>query len=279
MDDLIRNEIDWLLNGPFLMDHLPGLGEGVLYGDNLVPEFFRGISDWDMANFPQRKDFKRLGKYAESLIGTFIDLHPDTELLASGLQVRAGGRTLGEFDFIFRDLANDRVIHLELAIKFYLGKGAGKNWADWVGPASQDRLDLKQEKLLNAQVGLADTPEGNAALRAIGVEEVEKRIFLKGGFFRRWGRQDMGLPSGAHAPGRDLWWVPLAELDEIGGLGMEGFRILSRMEWMDFLSTRREPGLSFGEAKRQLGIHFAAGGGPQMLVVVGGCWLVVSSEL
>jgi len=98
----------------------------------------------------------RLGLYFERLWYFFLSEDPGFDLLAHNLPVREGGRTLGEFDLIYFCHARQRAVHLELALKFYLGYG---NYADntsptraWLGHNSKDRLYLKLERLQGHQV-------------------------------------------------------------------------------------------------------------------------------
>ncbi|MEZ5448189.1 MAG: DUF1853 family protein [Thiolinea sp.] len=79
------------------------------------------------------------------LVGFWLQLSPHYQLLYSQLPVRDTERTLGELDFIVRRVADDAVLHLEVAVKFYLGHAAGQGglaqMANWHGPSLQDRLD------------------------------------------------------------------------------------------------------------------------------------------
>ena len=72
-----------------------------------------------LPNHAARYSGHRVGYYFESLIDHCLRCGDGVEMLASGLQVRDGGRTIGELDFVFRD-RQGRVCHWEVAVKFYL---------------------------------------------------------------------------------------------------------------------------------------------------------------
>ncbi len=104
-----------------------------------------------------RHSIRRLGLYYERLWQFALLNAPGVELLAANLPVRQAGHTLGELDLLLRDA--EGVFHLELAVKFYLGlAGDGQAHDRWLGPDSQDRLDLKIAHLCQRQL-----PLGNAA--------------------------------------------------------------------------------------------------------------------
>ncbi|CAA6827798.1 MAG: Unknown protein, partial [uncultured Thiotrichaceae bacterium] len=78
------------------------------------------------------------------------------ELLHRNTQIRDENlHTLGEADFIFRYLPTDKIIHLEVAIKFYMGTGDIQNMANWYGPGLRDKLIEKFEHLVTHQTQLS----------------------------------------------------------------------------------------------------------------------------
>ncbi len=66
----------------------------------------------------------------------------------------SGATTLGELDSLYRD-RNGRLVHREIAIKYYLGSLTPSSAPrDWIGPRRRDRLDLKLDRLVNHQLTL-----------------------------------------------------------------------------------------------------------------------------
>ena len=77
-------------------------------------------------------------------------------------------RTLGELDLIYQNSNASEVVHLELAIKFYLLNKGGTQLTDFVGPAGHDRLDLKWDRLRQHQLPLSHTGEALDFLQHTG---------------------------------------------------------------------------------------------------------------
>lgn len=103
----------------------------------------------------QRKS-RRLGEYFECLVGFWLAHSPTIELLYRNTQIRdANKHTLGEADFIFRDLPSNKIIHLEVAIKFYMGTEDIHDMGNWYGPGLRDKLLEKFEHLVNHQTQLS----------------------------------------------------------------------------------------------------------------------------
>ena len=63
----------------------------------------------------------RLGIYYERLWQTTFEHYPDLQLTAKNIRVSKDRRTLGEMDFIYYCQQRQRHVHLETAVKFYLG--------------------------------------------------------------------------------------------------------------------------------------------------------------
>ncbi|MEQ8803961.1 MAG: DUF1853 family protein, partial [Haliea sp.] len=63
----------------------------------------------------------RLGLYFEHLWHFFLQQDSATELIAHNLPLSSNGRTVGEFDCLYYCHERRRPVHLELAVKFYLG--------------------------------------------------------------------------------------------------------------------------------------------------------------
>lgn len=198
---------------------------------------------------------QRLGLYFESLWHFFLDSDAESELLAHNLPVREAGRTVGEFDCLYRCQKSGQVVHLELAVKFYLYTGAdsggtGDGRADWLGPGRRDRLDRKLDHLATRQTRLADEGAARRLLESRRLMPARREVVVKGRLFRRpdqpclpppgfnpaqillsWGSPDMlSVPlSDKHANcalilPRQFWLSPLqlSEAPDIGLLPPEG---------------------------------------------------------
>lgn len=135
------------------------------------------------------KPLRRLGLYYERLWQYALHAAPDIDVVAANLPIRQNGQTLGELDLLLRDDEGEH--HLELAVKFYLGTGSG-DAADWLGPGSHDRLDLKLSHLAQHQLPLSSRSEARGALNDLQLGETRSAFWLGGYLFYPW---PYGCPS------------------------------------------------------------------------------------
>ncbi len=111
---------------------------------------------------------QKLGHLCESALAVLLEASPAYDLLARNLQIRSDGialapahsptqTTVGELDFLLRDLSDGQLIHLELASKFYLAvpsgteKGQGREFA-LPGPDARDNYFRKIRRLREHQL-------------------------------------------------------------------------------------------------------------------------------
>ena len=108
----------------------------------------------------ERIKSKRLGLRFEGLVSFWLSsISPNFKLLAQNIQLNeiAGdtrSRTIGEVDFIIREVKTEKVIHLEVAVKFYLGTAPFENAYCWFGTNTQDQLGRKVDHLQQHQTQL-----------------------------------------------------------------------------------------------------------------------------
>lgn len=166
---------------------------------------------------------KRLGRYAELLLGGLLSHLPGVHLLAANLPIRRmagqgnGVDTLGELDFVWRDEANGLVTHWELATKFYLlmpepDPAAPITWMHFVGPNLADRFGDKLHHIATRQLPLSQTAEARAAL-GCSVDRAE--AYLKGWLFYPLEQPDIRqsgrLPARLATDHLHGWWGTLAQ--------------------------------------------------------------------
>nr|WP_298374568.1 DUF1853 family protein [uncultured Halomonas sp.] len=133
----------------------------------------------------------RLGHYHEKLWHFLLEHAPDTQLLAHNLTVRdSTRRTLGELDLLYRHENDRQPVHLELAIKYYLGLPQGpqamNSQARWIGPGCADSLAVKRRHSLDHQLPLSCRPEAADILASFGAPPLTHRLALLGVLFRSW---------------------------------------------------------------------------------------------
>ncbi len=174
----------------------------------------------------------RLGLYFERLWHFFLRADPEVELVAHNLPINDGGRTLGEFDCLYYCHARKTHVHLELAVKFYLGVPGEPAERAWVGPNVRDRLDLKLQHLLEQQINLGARDAARRQLEELGIETPAREIALRGYLFQP-GSEALPSPRG-YNPGRPFasWWH-LEKVKDCPAIGQaDSFRLLSRLEWL-----------------------------------------------
>jgi hypothetical protein len=128
----------------------------------------------------------RLGLVFESFWHFFLLQDPDTELVAHNIPVRTGKVTLGEFDLIYYCRKSNRHVHLELAVKFFLGipnKNKAPDFDQWFGPNRADRLDRKLARLTQHQLPLAYTEAGRAVINQLGIDCIDQELQVSGILF------------------------------------------------------------------------------------------------
>lgn len=151
---LIELHYNWLVKSPTLFDK--GLVTELGYEPFLFPLAPQQIDFDELAQaFRQREQNNRkqhyhlpLGKYAETIFVKHFDKDNSFEFLQQNVQIKQDNRTIGEVDFILKK--DKKIIHCELAVKFYLLYKNPSNPSHWIGPNAKDNLANKLEKNINS---------------------------------------------------------------------------------------------------------------------------------
>lgn len=222
---------------------------------------------------------QRLGLYFESLWHFFLRSDPTVELLSHNLPVRDAGRTVGEFDCLYRCRDSGEIVHLELAVKFYLhtgpgSGGTGDDRADWLGPGRRDRLDRKLTHLSGHQTRLSEHPAAQCLLKSRDMVPDRMEVAVKGRLFRR-PDQPCLPPTGFNPARRLMQWDYVDALAGLAGDENIGrHRILARHQWLaplglpqDLPSEASPAPLHIATAalRDALRERFAAGSGPLLV--------------
>ncbi|MFK7851683.1 MAG: DUF1853 family protein [Akkermansiaceae bacterium] len=97
---------------------------------------------------------QKLGHLYEDALGVLLDSTPRYGSIDRGIQIRkVAGHTLGELDFLIEDLDLERLVHLELAVKFYLAV-EGAEGILLPGPDARDNYFRKLDKMRSHQLRL-----------------------------------------------------------------------------------------------------------------------------
>ena len=96
-----------------------------------------------------------LGHRFEALVAFWLELSPNYQLLDQSLQLQGEGRTLGELDFIIQAHRTGAIIHLEVAVKFYMGQSPLTKLENWYGSHLKDSFANKLNHLKQHQTQLS----------------------------------------------------------------------------------------------------------------------------
>lgn len=120
------------------------------------------------------KGSHRVGRYFERLVLFYLERIRKVEIVAAGLQIQEGGRTVGELDFVFRD-EQGQLQHWEAAVKFYLHfSGEHISGSHLIGPDPRDNFERKMRRLFEHQLPLSERVFSDIA---------ERHVFVKGRVF------------------------------------------------------------------------------------------------
>ena len=222
-----------------------------------------------------RQPSRRLGLYFEQLWHFFLAQDREVELLAHNLPVRAGGRTLGEFDIIYFCRRRQSHIHMELAVKFYLGHcpeinpGEPGQWRHWLGPNTRDRLDLKITHLLQRQIRLGDTTAAQELLASLGVVNLQREIEIKGYLFNSIAHP-LPPPPGFNTICPMAEWIALPQLQrKLEMTRACSYVTLPRAMWLGSFQRCPSIGEIAGpELPASLALHIAKSQRPQLVAAL-----------
>lgn len=219
---------------------------------------------------------RRLGIYFEQLWHFFLTEDPSVELLAHNLPVRENGRTLGEFDIIYQCKQRECSIHLELAVKYFLGyeqqhdnEPSTPDQA-WIGPNARDRLDLKIDHLLQRQIKLGQSPRAVELLSDLGIGEMRREVEIKGYLFNSM-TDPLPAPRGFNTCCQMAQWLPVSSLDiYLQQLPDSTYCVLPRALWLSPAMHQLAPAQHTASALLlQLEQHFREHSRPQLVAALG----------
>ena len=204
----------------------------------------------------------RLGIYYERLWHYLLAEDEDVEPVAHNLPVRVKGQTLGEFDCIYYCRRRRQHVHLELAVKLYLGV-PGEGY--WLGPGGKDRLDLKLGHLLQKQIQLGTQAAAQKVLADYGVDDFTTAIDFKGYLFNA--SEGLPLPEAYNSAVAMQSWYSLENFLALPPLAGDwlGWRELPRRHWLAPHRHRDTPGTDEGVCSDSIQRHFERTGRPLLI--------------
>lgn len=123
-------------------------------------------------------DNLRLGKQIEKIVSSLITASSNYEIVCENIQVLDGKITIGELDFVVKNIKNNILFHLELVYKFYLydPKHSDIELKKWIGPNRKDSFIEKYDKLKNKQFPLLYKSQTKSHLKGIEISELEQKL-------------------------------------------------------------------------------------------------------
>lgn len=132
----------------------------------------------------------RLGHQMEYVFKQLIEYSETYEVVLHNLPIRQNKITLGEIDFILRDVANNKLIHVELTYKFYIiNTETSEPKYQFAGPNKRDMFYVKMEKIKNNQIPLVHSKEGVKALKDNNLDHIQmkQQCCFKAQLFKPYG--------------------------------------------------------------------------------------------
>ncbi|WP_069383549.1 DUF1853 family protein [Halomonas caseinilytica] len=216
----------------------------------------------------------RLGHYHERLWQHLLETAPGTRLLAHNLPVVRERRTLGELDLLYRRNGDRTPVHLEVAIKFYLGlpegPGQAHDQARWIGPGGLDSLAIKRTHLERHQLPMVAMPEAQHALsQRLGEHfdgRLRQQLAMPGVLFYPY-RQRMPSPRQAHPAHRRGQWLHWRDWPAMAATLPKRIRgaCLGKPHWL--APPRQAELMPLTALSAWLDTHFTHGGAPRQLAL------------
>ncbi|CAA0100639.1 Uncharacterised protein [Halioglobus japonicus] len=260
-------DLAWACFSPQML-HLEHLSDTPAGVSACTPPLTRERTQWlqrldldpsALLNHLSKRPTHRLGVYFEQLWHFFLQCDPAIELVAHNLAIHNEGRTLGEFDCIYYCADRACHVHLELAVKYFLGvpragdTTAAANTHEWLGPDQRDRLKTKLDQLLQRQIALGEAPAAKRKLQDMGIADMAREIALKGYLFQPL-NEAPPPPPGFNQACPMSNWVTYRQLEShCASLGATRFAILPKMQWLSAaLCDAHETQLTQAELLAQL---------------------------
>lgn len=163
--DNLQIQYSGFLNTPSLLDYLPHTFKLFVLQQDILP------SEQALKRHIHIQPNEVLGKRVEHFFEYYIKTHAAYELIQSGIQVFKEKQTIGELDFLVKNISTQRYLHIELVYKFYIydPKIAATHEARWIGPNRRDSYLLKSKKLREKQLPLLFNEETSILLADLGL--------------------------------------------------------------------------------------------------------------
>lgn len=231
----IKTDLDWLANSSELIaTKAVSLEMQCEVSDGR--DFLHNKTNKDITN--DLPATSRLGTYFEQLCCLGLRGNSELNIIASNQQVIQDKQTVGEFDLLVG--INNRNLHFEIAVKFYLQVGVGDKLSDWVGPNLKDRFDVKYQHLTNHQLKLSINARVQNWLHENNLEIDGKGLITRGRLyypFKKFIERDFIYPDQVASNHLKGFWLAAGQYQALPELqGLESY-ILPRSHWLSDIRT------------------------------------------
>tara|TARA_B100000508_G_C11465884_1_gene282575 strand:- start:59879 stop:60730 length:852 start_codon:yes stop_codon:yes gene_type:complete len=238
-------DLYWLLFKPKPLVSCPKPFDVPFFPEEIIKEweplsckFFEQLDEHpqDIERFVQRKKNYRLGFYAEALLSYFFQSFNKTELILQNFQIRDEKQTLGEIDFIVK--YNERVFHIELAVKYYLllPNGDPAVPENWIGPSRKDNLHKKLRKVQDNQLGHGEHQSVRKEVPSEFRDKIESYFLFRGQFFKN----DSNDTSDVARNSLNYYFLNKIDLDQ-------DMIILQRPNWLSSIDSQKNQTESYSK--------------------------------
>lgn len=127
-----------------------------------------------------------MGKRVERFFEWIIKQDPRYKLLGENIQISRNKITLGELDFLLKDVMKQQAMHIEMVYKFYVyDPSFSSEMQRWIGPNRRDTFLQKSNKLKEKQFPLLFNTQTKDLLDSLGLSssEINQQTCFKANLF------------------------------------------------------------------------------------------------
>ena len=242
----VVQDLVWVMESPVFLnpEYIPTLEQGlpVIMDNEFCSKLLNSSRQWlaaldtdpePLKRFLNNNTSKFLGPYFELLVEYWIKERINPQFFKSHIQVFNNNRTFGEYDFLFSSANDNKLVHLEVAVKFYLYYQTIDGEVRFIGPNANDSLDIKLNHLLNHQLKLSKSAPGQMAIHSMGFRNTVLTVLMKGYlFYPPEYSEQADLPkylSSTHLKG---WWTSLKQFCVPCHGSENRWTILEKSQWL-----------------------------------------------
>ncbi|MCK5907305.1 MAG: DUF1853 family protein, partial [Flavobacteriales bacterium] len=229
----------------------------------------------ELITFTEKRYSYRLGRYFENLLLFYFNFHPNIEVIEFGKQIFSGKRTIGEMDFILKNISTGQIVHLETALKYFAKEKDRTNFHSYICPNGSRTFGEKIDKIFSKQLKITETPEAMEFLKSIDVYPVKSFHFIKGTLFYHPDEADAVINERLNPLHLKGWWIYYKEIESLSNNSK--YKLVHKLKWLSpEIEINDDKLLSKTQLLVELNQHFEIISQGQMIVEyydVNGVWV------